>query len=62
MIASQGSLEETLREVKPTFFFGVPRYTLSFHPTRACMKGLSNQFRLSVSLSDQFDRQSSEKF
>jgi len=26
MISSQGSLGDTLREVKPTFFFGVPRY------------------------------------
>ena len=29
-IVLQGSLGETLREVKPTFFFGVPRYPLPF--------------------------------
>ena len=59
IIASQDSPEEILREVQPTFFFGVPRYTLSFHLACACTKGLSNQ---SACLSDQFDCQSSEKF
>ena len=28
MISTQGSLWQTLQEVKPTFFFGVPRYFL----------------------------------
>lgn len=31
MILSQGSLAETLKEVQPTFFFGVPRYPYSLH-------------------------------
>ena len=29
MISTQGTLGQTLREVKPTFFFGVPRYFFS---------------------------------
>jgi len=30
-IVLQGSLKVTLREVKPTFFFGVPRYPDYLH-------------------------------
>ena len=51
MIPSQGSLGETLREVEPTFFFGVPRYPLLFVLHVRARRGLSNQFGQSICLS-----------
>ena len=47
-IASQGSLGETLREVKPTFFFGVPRYPLFFTVCVHAQRCLIKQSVLSV--------------